>query len=1000
MTRAIATLAVAGTVLGMLVSTVQAQERDEVPQSVSEGEADLPNDNSTPGRVAVGGSVTGTIGIPKDQDRFAVDLQAGRTYQFDLTGSPGGGGTLRDTYFRAIYNSEGRYQSGSYNDDFGGSRDSRVTFTPTQSGTYYARVSGDRNETGTYTLSVTDVTPEQGAGPPAKPRGLSATASHGRVVLTWDDPQDDSITGYVVLRRIPGVDPQGHFNELVSDTGTDATTYTDDTVSAETRYTYRIKAINEHGTSERSLWLHVATPAAPAPAKPTGILSAAGHDAVLLSWTDPQDDSITGYRILRADVVDGVQGEFAVLSEDTGSAAASYTDDAVEPETSYVYRVLAINPGGVSDPSRDVEVSTPAAPQSPFVEADDPADPDGEDDPVGAPGGGTRQLSSICDRTAQVRDAIMAAIDGVSDCAEVTTTQLASVTGTFNLEDDNIQSLKPGDFSGLTALDKLWLNDNDLTSLPDDVFSDLEALKSLDLHDNALSALPDDVFSGLTKLTFLSLSRNALSALPDADVFSDLTALESLNLSRNTLSALPAGVFSGLTKLTFLSLSRNTLSALPDADVFSDLTALESLYLYDNALTALPDGVFSGLTKLKLLWLYDNALESLRADVFSDLTALEKLRLNNALTSLLPAGVFSGLTKLEELWLHNNALTSLPADVFSDLEALKLLRLYNNGLTSLPAGVFSGLTKLEELLLRENALTSLPDGVFSGLTKLKTLWLHDNDLTSLPDGVFSGLTKLKNLLLRDNALTSLPAGVFSGLEELGLLDLHNNDLTSLPDGVFSGLEELLLLDLRHNPDPDDLLPLSVTLEHVGPNQVLAKVLAGAPLKVDIPVTIAGGERVFTVEAGKVEGTVVTVTGISTEPVTGEISTQPSLDGESGDHDHRGYIFVVVDVEDLPANTTTTSMVEVGGDGARSTIYKPIFVERTGGNDVDGYEFDTDWFAVELKKGRTYRIDMKGAIPTNDLTLPSRRSTRSTMRTGSPLSTRFPATNQAPTTCSV
>ena len=688
------------------------------------------------------------------------------------------------------------------------------------------------------------------------------------MTLTWDDPQDDSITGYVVLRRIPGVDPQGHFNVLVSDTGTGATTYTDDTVSAETRYTYRIKAINGHGVSERSRWSHINVPAAPEAA-----------------------------------------------------------------------------------------------------EGDDPDGQDGEGDGGGLRrGGGTRQLSSICGRTAQVRDAILAAIDGVSDCAEVTTTQLASVTGTFNLEDDNIQSLQPGDFSGLTALDKLWLNDNDLTSLPAGVFSDLDALKSLDLHDNDLTSLRADVFSGLTELTYLSLSGNALSTLPDADVFSDLTKLTYLNLSRNTLSALPAGVFSGLTKLTFLSLSRNTLSALPD-DVFSDLTALESLYLYDNALESLPAGVFSGLTALKLLWLYDNAeLSTLPAGVFSDLTALEKLRLNsNALTEL-PDGVFSGLTALKELWLHNNALTSLPADVFSDLEALKLLRLYNNGLTSLPAGVFSGLTKLEELLLRENALTSLPAGVFSGLTKLKTLWLHDNALTSLPDGVFSGLTKLKNLLLRDNALTSLPAGVFSGLEELGLLDLHNNDLTSLPDGVFSGLEELLLLDLRHNPDTDDLLPLSVTLEHVGPNQVLAKVLAGAPLKVDIPVTIAGGERMFTVEAGKVEGTVVTVTGISTEPVTGEISTQPSLLGELGNHDHRGYIFVVVDVVDLPANTTTTSMVEVGGDGARSTIYKPIFVERTGGNDVDGYEFDTDWFAVELKKGRTYRIDMTGYTPINGFTL--------------------------------
>ena len=76
---------------------------------------------------------------------------------------------------------------------------------------------------------------------PAKPTGLSATASHDQVVLTWDDPQDDSITGYVILRRHRYDDPKGHFNELAPDTGT-ATTYTDDTVKANTSYTYRIKA--------------------------------------------------------------------------------------------------------------------------------------------------------------------------------------------------------------------------------------------------------------------------------------------------------------------------------------------------------------------------------------------------------------------------------------------------------------------------------------------------------------------------------------------------------------------------------------------------------------------------------------------------------------------------------------------------------------------------------------------------------------------------------------
>ena len=183
------------------------------------------------------------------------------------------------------------------------------------------------------------------------------------MTLTWDDPGDDSITGYVILRRVRVNDQGGDFSVLVADTGSAATTYTDGTVAASTTYTYRIKAINEHGASERSRWYHIDTPAEP-PSRPTGLESAASSDLVLLSWADPQDDSVTGYRILRADVVDGVQGEFAVLIEDTGTAETSYADDTVEDGRVYVYRVLAIGPGGVSEPSQDVRVRTtePVAP--------------------------------------------------------------------------------------------------------------------------------------------------------------------------------------------------------------------------------------------------------------------------------------------------------------------------------------------------------------------------------------------------------------------------------------------------------------------------------------------------------------------------------------------------------------------------------------------------------------------------------------------------------------
>ena len=207
---------------------------------------------------------------------------------------------------------------------------------------------------------------EQSAEPPAKPTGLSATASHDSVALTWDDPGDDTITGYVILRRVRVNDTGGEFSELVPDTGSAATTYTDDTVAAETTYTYRIKAINKHGVSERSRWFHIDIPEAPEPeeeqsaeppARPTGVVSAVSSDLVLLSWADPGDDSITGYRILRRGIADEAD-DFLTLAEDTGTAETSYADDTVERETSYVYRVLAINPGGVSEPSQDVRVRT------------------------------------------------------------------------------------------------------------------------------------------------------------------------------------------------------------------------------------------------------------------------------------------------------------------------------------------------------------------------------------------------------------------------------------------------------------------------------------------------------------------------------------------------------------------------------------------------------------------------------------------------------------------
>ncbi len=218
----------------------------------------------------------------------------------------------------------------------------------------------DNPESLTSTATAVVAAPE----PPAMPTGLSPSVSQDTVTLSWDAPQDDSVTGYVILRRDREIHPVGTFVTIAGDTGSTDTTYTDDTVEPDKQYVYRIKAINKHGeVSEMSDWVRADTPAVPVPDKPTGLSAAVSHDAVTLAWNDPQDDSITGYVILRRDRAIHPEGTFVTIAGDTGSTDTTYTDATVEPDKQYVYRIKAINEHGeVSEKSRWIRAYTPAAP--------------------------------------------------------------------------------------------------------------------------------------------------------------------------------------------------------------------------------------------------------------------------------------------------------------------------------------------------------------------------------------------------------------------------------------------------------------------------------------------------------------------------------------------------------------------------------------------------------------------------------------------------------------
>ena len=278
----------------------------------------------------------------------------------------------------------------------------------------------------------------------------------------------------------------------------------------------------------------------------------------------------------------------------------------------------------------------------------------------------------VCGRTSQVREAILARLPGVDDCAEVTAWNLRSIDGEINLHRRGIASLKAGDFSGMNGLEFLKLSGNELSTLPAGVFDGLSAVRELSLQTNDLTSLPDGAFRGLTGRLGLKLNNNEFSAFPAAALDDLGPNLRDLNLGYNDLASLPG-------------------------DAFEDFEQLRLIDLENNDLTSLPGGVFDGLGTLEYLYLGSNDLASLPAGVFDDLGGLLKLYLANNELTVLPAGVFDHLAALEDLDLGDNDLTALADGVFDGPEGLKRLYLKGNELTALPGGLFAGLAKLTRL---------------------------------------------------------------------------------------------------------------------------------------------------------------------------------------------------------------------------------------------------------------------------------------------------------------
>ncbi len=448
----------------------------------------------------------------------------------------------------------------------------------------------------------------------------------------------------------------------------------------------------------------------------------------------------------------------------------------------------------------------------------------------------------VCDRTPQIRDAIIAAL-GYADCVDVTD-DLLQYVGHLDFRDSPvITSLWGDDFAGLKNVTWLNLEDHGIAELPDGVFQGLESVTFLGLNGNRLSNLPVGVFSGLHSLESLSVYGNELESLPER-AFEGLINLERLDLGSNQLTRLEANAFAGLYGLQRLRVSNNPLVDIAPR-AFSELRSLKALTLGNPELQGLPSTLFSGLTTLEALYLKDTGLSELPRGIFAGLTALVSLDLQqNHDLKVLPAGVFTGLSNLEELWLHST-ISDVPSGLLRGLTQLHRLSL--SGLFSdIPVGLLAGLTNLRELSLHGRFL-DIPDGLFSDLSALTELRLGGSRLPAIPNevlklgglreltlsvdskglsagafaqlsnlemlrvsggsrplpgefvsGVFEGLSSVVELWIQAYADLTLSPESFRGLEGLEKLRLFGTDLSRLPEGAFVEVPNLRVLQLYIN----------------------------------------------------------------------------------------------------------------------------------------------------------------------------------------------------------
>ncbi len=191
--------------------------------------------------------------------------------------------------------------------------------------------------------------------PPVAPTGLATTPGNGSVTLNWTASLDANF--YTIERSSIVNNGAGSYVTLGTITlnnNTTGTTFTDTTPYNGSFYSYAVKASNAGGTSGGSN-AAIAKPAPPAPeTNPTLTATPVQATNIMLNWSAVS--GAIGYVIQRGT---SPNGPYVLLGSITELA---YTDSRLNSNSTYYYKVTAMNAGGTSTGA--LTTTRPSAPAS------------------------------------------------------------------------------------------------------------------------------------------------------------------------------------------------------------------------------------------------------------------------------------------------------------------------------------------------------------------------------------------------------------------------------------------------------------------------------------------------------------------------------------------------------------------------------------------------------------------------------------------------------------